>query len=105
MKAMRLLGCLALMGILGSCVTGQYMSLGRNDNAEILGSVSADFTITGSFRYRKVINTQAYMNLLAEAQKAYPGNIDVRDISWAVGGGDSANNNYKYTAVGKVIRN
>ena len=87
-----------------SCTTGQYMSLSKNENIEILGTVSTDFTITGSFRYRSVINTQAYIHLLSEAQKEYPGNIDVRDISWAIGSGDAANNNYQYNAIGKVIK-
>ena len=80
------------------------MALNRNEIVEILGTISTDFTITGSFRYRSVINTQAYIHLLAKAQKEYPGNIDVRDISWAIGGSDAANNNYQYNAIGKVIR-
>ena len=107
MKAKKTLFCLVLSVLLVclySCTTGQYMTMGRNENAEVLGTVNAEFTISGSFRYRNVINTQAYIHLLAEAQKVYEGNIDVRDISWAIGGGDSANNNYQYTATGKVIR-
>ena len=95
---------LVLIGCLFSCTTGQYMALSRNENAEILGTISTEFTITGSFRYKSVINTQAYIHLLAEAQKEYPGNIDIRDISWAIGGSDTANNNYQYNAIGKVIR-
>ena len=96
---------LVLISCLFSCTTGQYMALHRNEEVEILGVVSTDFIITGSFRYKKVINTQAYIHLLTEAQKEYQGNVDVRDISWAIGGGDSANNNYRYDAIGKVIRN
>ena len=96
---------LAVITCLFSCVTGQYMSLSKNENTEILGTVSTVFRVTGSFRYKKVINTQAYMSLLTEAQKIYPGNIDVKDITWAIGEGDSENNNYQYTAVGKVVRN
>ena len=87
-----------------SCTTGQYMNLDQNENVEILGTISTNFTITGSFRYRNVINTQAYIHLLAEAQKEYPGNIDVRDISWAIGSSDAANNNYQYNAIGKVVK-
>jgi hypothetical protein len=42
---------------------------------------------------------------LAEAQNKYPDiNIDIRDIAWAIGQGDAANNNYEYTAIGKVIK-
>jgi hypothetical protein len=70
-----------------------------------LGTVKTIFIVTGSFRYRSVINTQAYINLLVEAEKKYPDIlVDVRDISWAIGEGDSANNNYVYNATGKVIK-
>jgi hypothetical protein len=42
---------------------------------------------------------------LAEAEKKYPDIlVDVRDISWAIGAGDAANNNYVYNATGKVIK-
>jgi hypothetical protein len=42
---------------------------------------------------------------LAEAGKKYPDIlVDVRDISWVIGEGDSANNNYVYTATGKVVK-
>ena len=96
---------MALVVLLTSCTTGQYMTLRNNENVEILGTVQATFNVTGAFRYRKVINTHAYINLLAEAQKQYPDNlVDVRDISWAIGGGEAANNNYEYTAIGKVIK-
>ena len=107
MNKKRFFGCLVLLVLIGSlfsCTTGQYMTIRRGENEEILGTINADFTITGSFRYRKVINTQAYIHLMAEAQKVYEGNIEVQDISWAIGEGDSANNNYRYTAIGKVVR-
>jgi hypothetical protein len=92
-------------GLVVSCTTGQYMTLKGNENVEILGTVQTTFNVTGSFRYRSVINTQAYINLLAEAEKKYPDIlVDVRDISWAIGGGDAANNNYVYTATGKVTK-
>ena len=87
-----------------SCTTGQYMTLKSAENVEVLGTVQTTFNITGSFRYRKVINNQAYMHLLAEAQKVYSGVIDIADITWAIGQTDTSNNNYEYTAVGKVIR-
>ena len=99
--------CLILVVIvffLASCTTGQYLALGKNENTEILGTVSAEFPVTGSFRYKKVINTQAYIHLMAAAEEKYSGNIDVRDITWVIGQGDAANNNYLYTAIGKVIR-
>ena len=87
-----------------SCATGQYMNMRSNENTEVLGLVKTDFIITGSFRYRRAINSQAYMNLLAEAQKEYAGVIDIRDITWAIGKADSPNNNYEYTAIGTVIK-
>jgi hypothetical protein len=96
---------IALTGFVISCTTGQYMALKDNENVEILGTVQTTFNVTGSFRYRSVINTQAYINLLAEAQKKYPDIlVDIRDISWAIGGGDAANNNYLYNATGKIIK-
>jgi len=95
---------IVLTGLFISCTTGEYMTLKSNENAEILGIVQTTFIINGSFRYRRVINNQAYMHLLAEAQKEYSGVIDIRDITWAIGKGDSANNNYEYTATGRVIR-
>jgi hypothetical protein len=42
---------------------------------------------------------------LAEAEKKYPDIlVDIRDISWAIGGGDSAYNIYVYNVTGKVIK-
>jgi hypothetical protein len=95
----------ALTGLVISCTTGEYMTLKGNENVEILGTVQTTFNVTGSFRYRSVINTQAYINLLAEAEKKYPDIfVDVRNISWAIGEGDTANNNYLYSATGIVIK-
>ena len=91
-------------GVFISCTTGQYMTLKNNENVEVLGTIQTTFNVTSSFRYRKVINNQAYMHLLAAAQKEYAGNIDIRDITWVIGPSDTANNNYEYTAVGKVIK-
>ena len=93
-----------LLVFLLSCATGQYMSMRSSEKADALGIVKTDFSITGSFRYRRAINSLAYMNLLAEAQKEYSGGIDVRDITWAIGKSDTANNNFEYTAIGTVIR-
>ncbi|AEF85225.1 putative lipoprotein [Treponema primitia ZAS-2] len=96
---------LVLVVISVSCATGQYMEMKSKENAEVLGLVQSTFLVSGSFRYRSTINTQAYITLLAEAQNKYPDiNIDIRDISWAIGQGDAANNNYEYTAIGKVIK-
>ena len=99
-----LLSVILLANFFTSCTTGEYFPLKDIANIDILGIIYATFNITGAFRYRSVINTQAYMHLLAEAQKVYSGAIDVGDITWAIGKSDTANNNYEYTAVGKVYR-
>jgi hypothetical protein len=96
---------IALTGLLISCATGQYMELKPSENTEILGTVQTAFMVNGSFRYRSTINSQAYISLLAEAQRQFPDAIvDIRDIIWAMGRADTANNNFEYTAIGKVIR-
>ena len=100
-----ILSVMVLTGLLVSCVTGEYMAMKPHERAEVLGIVQSNFLITGSFRYRRSINRQAYISLMAEAQKQYPDVItDIRDISWAIGQGDAANNNYEYSAIGKVIK-
>jgi hypothetical protein len=76
-----------------------------SENAEVLGLVQSTFYVTGAFRYRQTVNRQAYISLMVEAQKKYPDDIvDIRDISWVIGQGDAANNNYEYTAIGKVVK-
>ena len=97
---------LLLTALLASCATGDYLALKPPEHTEVLGIVQTTFNVTGSFRYRRTINTNAYISLMAEAQKQYPGIIvDIRDISWAIGQGDAPNNNYEYSAIGKVIKN
>jgi hypothetical protein len=87
-----------------SCVTGQYMRLEPSREVHIIGNIQSAFIITGGFRYRSVINEQAYISLLAEAQRKYPDiNVDIRDISWVIGK-QTDPNNYEYTALGKIIR-
>jgi hypothetical protein len=102
---MWVLSVIVLVGLLGSCATGEYMVLKKSEQADVLGTVHSTFYVTGAFRYRSTINRQAYISLMAEAQKQYPDIVvDIRDISWAIGQGDAANNNYEYSAIGKVIR-
>ena len=106
MRGNRIIVCIfmaALIACFSSCTTGRYMTLKNKENVEVVGNVSASFVITGAFRFRSVINTQAYINLLGEAQKEYQGEIDVRDINWVIGE-NLENNNYTYTAIGKVVR-
>lgn len=96
---------IVLTSLLSSCATGQYMETKPNEQVEVIGTVESTFYVTGSFRYRSTINTQAYISLFAEAQKKYPdASIDIRDISWVIGQADAANNNYEYSAIGKVIK-
>ena len=107
MRGKKIVGCFltsVLVALLFSCTTGNYLTLKSSERVEILGTVHTTFVVTGSFRYKSVINNQAYINLLAEAQKEYSGNIDIRDITWVIGEGSAADNNYTYTAMGKVIR-
>ena len=102
------LGILAgfiLTGLLVSCVTGDYMAMKSSENIVVLGIVQTTFNVTGAFRYRSTINRHAYISLMAEAQRQYSGIIvDIRDITWAIGKGDASNNNYEYSAIGKVIK-
>ena len=94
-----------IAGLFVSCVTGDYLVIKPSENVEVLGIVRTTFNVSGSFRYRSTINRHAYISLMAEAQGQYPEIIvDVRDISWAIGKGDTSNNNYEYSAIGKVIK-
>jgi hypothetical protein len=94
----------ALGGLLVSCATGQYMQLKQAENMEVLGSVQSTFAVNGSFRYRSTIDRQAYITLLAEAQKKYPDvSVDIRDISWVIGK-QLDPPNYEYLALGKVVK-
>ena len=100
-----ILAVIIITGLLVSCVTGEYMAMKPSENAEVLGIVQTTFNVSGSFRYRSTINRHAYISLMAEAQRQYPEIIvDIRDISWAIGKGDTSNNNYEYSAIGRVIR-
>ena len=100
-----ILSVILITGLLVSCTTGDYMTMKSSENTEVLGIVQTTFNVSGSFRYRNTINRLAYISLIAEAQKQYPEIIvDIRDISWAIGKGDAPNNNYEYSAIGKVIK-
>ena len=100
-----ILSVVLLTFMFASCATGHYMEIKPREQTEILGTVQTTFLVSGSYRYRNTVNTQAYISLLAEAQNKYPEhNIDIRDIIWAIGKGDPSGNNYEYTAIGKVIK-
>ena len=99
------LSVILLIGLLASCATGEYKPMKASEGAEVVGTIHTTFYVTGAFRYRSTINRQAYISLMAEAQKQYPDIIvDIQDISWAIGQGDAANNNYEYSAIGRVIK-
>ena len=102
---LRIFSVFLLTCLLISCATGEYMTMKRSEQAEVLGTIHSTFYVTGAFRYRSTINRQAYISLMVEAQKHYPDLIlDIRDISWVIGQGDAANNNYEYSAIGKIIQ-
>ena len=100
-----ILTVITITGMLASCVTGDYMIMKSLESVKVLGIVQTTFNVTGSFRYRSTINRNAYISLMTEAQRKYPEIIvDIRDISWVIGKGDTSNNNYEYSAIGKVIK-
>ena len=102
---LKIFSVLLIIGLFASCVTGDYMAMKSSERTEVLGVTQATFNINGAYRYRRTINMNAYFALMAEAQKQYPDiDVDVRDISWAIGQGDSVNNNFEYSAIGKVVR-
>ncbi|MCL2478149.1 MAG: hypothetical protein FWF22_01515 [Treponema sp.] len=99
------LAVIVLTSLAVSCATGEYMPMQASEQSAVIGNVQSTFLVTGAFRYRSTINREAYITLMAEAQKKYPDqNVDIRDISWVIGQGDAANNNYEYIAIGKVIK-
>jgi hypothetical protein len=101
LKIPGILPALLAVGLLFSCVTqGQYKPANASDNAAVVGTVSASF-ITSSIS-KDAVNSQAYIALMAEAQKTYSGNIDIRDITWVIGKTDEQNR--EYAAIGKVTR-
>jgi len=81
----------------------------------VIGSIRATFeAITGAyspsgltFNEKKEKNEAAYSALLQAAKNEYPGNIDIRDITWVQGkfvkGVPMIAATYEYTATGKVI--
>ena len=104
-KKLGFFSIIILTCLLVSCATtGEYMPQRASEQVEVPGIVQSTFFINGGFRYRSTVNRQAYITLLTEAQNKYPDiNVDIRDISWAIGTLDYANN-YEYTAIGKVIQ-
>jgi TolB-like protein len=74
-----------IIGILDSCVSLQdrVMTQQERQEAEILGSVSVEWTATHFFHIRGDVKNKAYTELKKAAQQKYPGNIDIVNISVA----------------------
>jgi TolB-like protein len=80
-----IIATVAVIGILDSCVSIQdrTMSSQERQEADIVGSVSAQWTATNFLHIRGDIKNKAYTELKKVAQQRYPGNIDIVNISVA----------------------
>jgi hypothetical protein len=115
-----------LVGVLVSCMTfgrgypptaeNPYRPLSGIPNANVIGTVSANFTapvqILGEImadnqqkadNFVSMVNGPAYNALLEAAKQEYSGNIDVVDITWAFI--QRLNNpvRFQYSASGRVV--
>jgi hypothetical protein len=95
-----------IVGLAVSCAsTGQYMALSNDET--VIGHVESTFVVRSSLFFmqsaKDAVNTQAYIHLMEEAGKRYPGNIDIRDIVW-VTGQSTDNQNTEVSATGKVVQ-
>ena len=95
-----------IIGFSASCTTtGQYMALSKDET--VIGTVQANFVVRSTVFMSKSgkdsVNTQAYIHLMEEAGKKYPGIIDIRDIVW-VSGEPADNENTEVSSAGKVIQ-
>ncbi|GHV62960.1 hypothetical protein AGMMS49587_11410 [Spirochaetia bacterium] len=91
-----------VIGLMVSCASiGQFMPSLATD--AVIGNVQVVFVTRDSWFTRNAINTQAYIKLLEEAGKKFPGNIDIRDIIWTTGRVVDWRNK-EIAATGKVIQ-
>jgi hypothetical protein len=95
-----------ILGMMASCTsTGQYMPLSNNET--VIGNVQSTFVVRSSLYFLKsakeMVNTEAYIHLMEEAGKRFPGNVDIRDIVW-VTGRSVDNQNTEISATGKVVQ-
>ncbi|GHV50927.1 hypothetical protein AGMMS49579_05330 [Spirochaetia bacterium] len=51
----------------------------------VIGNVHVSFVAPDTWFTKDAINTQAYIKLLDEAEKKFPGDVDIRDIIWTTG--------------------
>ena len=105
-KTVLVLAVLLLTTLAVSCSsTGQYMAMSRDETA--IGSVQSTFVVRSSLFFLKsakdAVNTQAYIHLMEEAGKKYPGSIDIRDIVWVTGQSVDTQNT-EVSATGKVVQ-
>jgi hypothetical protein len=91
----------SILGLFVSCLTGQYRPLNSRLHAEVIGTVQTSFSMQRVTR--SAINTQAYINLMDAASQKYQENIDVVDITWAIGK-QMTDGNTEYKATGTVIK-
>lgn len=67
-----------------SCASiGQFMPSLSTD--AVIGNVHVSFVAPDTWFTKDAINTQAYIKLLDEAEKKFPGDVDIRDIIWTTG--------------------
>ena len=78
-----------------------------SNNETVIGSAQATFAVHSSLFFlqstQDAVNKDAYIHLMQEAGRRYPGNIDIRDIDW-VTGQSLDNQNVEISANGKVVR-
>ena len=105
-KVMIALIAMLIIGMAASCAsTGQYMSLSKDET--VIGTAQATFAVRSTVFMSKSgkdsVNTHAYIHLMDEAGKKFPGGVDIRDIVW-VTGKSVDNENTEVSATGKVIQ-
>ena len=82
-----------------------YKPLSEIPGAHVIGTIQANFlSIFNDSIHIKNINEAAYIELMETAGREYPGNIDVRDISWSFIGWNSTRHLNEYRAIGRVIQ-
>ncbi|MCL1837420.1 MAG: hypothetical protein FWG46_07735 [Treponema sp.] len=95
-----------IMGMAASCsTTGQYMQLSKDEN--VIGVVQATFVVKSSLFFLKsakdAVNVQAYIKLMEAAGEKFPGNVDIRDITWVTGKSVYLDNT-EVSATGRVVQ-
>ena len=73
---------MVMLILMTSCVSLQdrTMTPQEREQAEIIGSVTVEFTSTHFLHIQSGLKERAYMELKKAAQQKYPGNIDIKNI-------------------------